>query len=176
MNVLLFWFLALAAPHQPFDYTGLYESPQSGVTYLHGVIGFSRDCHMALYPDRVAAIMRDESTAFTLEWESNPATLATGDNMGAYVHQYADLEGRVENGPDGFVGRFVTTTLPPEPKYSHTSHGNCIAWSGRPIGVLDALLREFHVKKNRTDIERVPVYGYFNAFRDYYLKPRVRSR
>jgi len=170
MNILLVAFLALAAPHQPFDYTGLYESPQRGVTYLHGVLGFSRDCHMAIYPDRVAAITRDASTAFALEWESNPAKVPNRDDMGPYVHQYADLEGRVEKGPVGFVGKFVTKTLPQEKKYGHTSNGNCTEWSGRPIGVLDALLRGFELQ-NGTDTERTLVYGYSNAFRDYYLKP-----
>lgn len=166
MHSILFFLLA-ALFSQPFDYTDLVVSPDHGVRYVSGVLGYTRSCGYAIYPDRLAAVTRDQATAFILEPKSFSEALTSKIPIDALTHQYIFLTGRIERAPAGFGGmlRVASARVPQQDSdFAQTSEARCLLLAGNPISVLDAITRAsmkgWHEKQTF-------VYGYIHEDREY---------
>jgi len=168
MHSLLSFFLAVLGSHQPFDYTDQVGTPDHGVRYISGVLGYTRSCDLAIYPDRLAAITRNQSTAFVLEPKSFSRKLDKGVQIGPLLHQYVYLTGRVESGSSGFGGTLSVASVYLPQYDSYTSGPKCVPFSGDPIDVSDAIVR---ASAKGVKEERTLVYGYVKIERDYFLGP-----
>lgn len=157
----------------PFNYTNQLSTPRSGVEYVIGILGYTNDCRFALYPDQVAAIVRDSKGAIPLSLKSLTNGVVVDDAIRKSVYRFVTIEGHMTH-PSSAVSEFRVDGIgSASSRYvSNIRDGGraCKRFHSQPVDVTGAMDISGHGYGGRT-----LVFGYLGKEQDYHVAPTDRS-
>lgn len=158
--------LMLSGAPAPYDFTELVASPAPNSRYVNGVLGFTRNCGFAVYPDRQSALVRDQNHAYLLKDDWSTGKFDKRETTGAFVNQYVDMAGKIVDGPAGFAGTFLVKTFSIasyESRFAYASTAKCMPFDAEPVGVQEA------ARMASAHQGHVLVYGYIREAEEFHI-------